>query len=71
VSLLAQQLGVAYAAKELGIACTIFVPKSIDHAKYEKNTHKKRSSDKPPISQIMAGNGGSLGTDLLKELPHI
>lgn len=29
-------LGVAYAAKELGIPCTIFVTKSIDQAKYDK-----------------------------------
>lgn len=29
-------LGVAFAAKELGIPCTVFVPKSIDHAKLGK-----------------------------------
>ncbi len=29
-------LGVAYAAKELQIPCTVFVPKSVDQAKYEK-----------------------------------
>src|SRR5579872_6564001 len=29
-------LGVAYAAKELHIPCTIFVHKSVDRAKYEK-----------------------------------
>lgn len=29
-------LGVAYAAKELHIPCTVFVPKSVDQAKYNK-----------------------------------
>lgn len=29
-------LGLAYAAKELGLACTIFVPKSVDQAKFDK-----------------------------------
>lgn len=29
-------LGVAYAAKELGIPCTVFVPKSVDQAKHDK-----------------------------------
>ena len=29
-------LGVAYAGKELKIPCTVFVPKSVDQAKYEK-----------------------------------
>lgn len=29
-------LGVAYAAKELGIPCTVFVPKNVDLAKYDK-----------------------------------
>src|SRR5215469_4348427 len=29
-------LGIAYAAKELGIPCTVFVPKSVDQAKYDK-----------------------------------
>jgi threonine dehydratase len=29
-------LGVAYAAKELQIPCTVFVPKSVDQAKYSK-----------------------------------
>lgn len=29
-------LGVAYAAKELQIPCTVFVPKSVDQAKYDK-----------------------------------
>lgn len=29
-------LGVAYAAKELGVECTIFVPKNVDQAKFEK-----------------------------------
>lgn len=31
-------LGLAYAAKELNIPCTVFVPKSIDQAKYDKLT---------------------------------
>jgi threonine dehydratase len=29
-------LGIAYAAKELGIPCTVFVPKSVDQAKHDK-----------------------------------
>lgn len=29
-------LGIAFAAKELGVTCTIFVPKSVDLTKYEK-----------------------------------
>lgn len=29
-------IGVAYAAKELQIPCTVFVPKSVDQAKYDK-----------------------------------
>jgi threonine dehydratase len=29
-------LGIAYAAKELGIPCTVFVPKSVDLAKHDK-----------------------------------
>jgi threonine dehydratase len=29
-------LGIAYAAKELGIPCIIYVPKSVDHAKHDK-----------------------------------
>lgn len=29
-------LGVAFAAKELGVPCTVFVPKSVDQTKYEK-----------------------------------
>ncbi len=29
-------LGVAYAGKQLGVPCTIFVPKSVDQAKYDK-----------------------------------
>lgn len=29
-------LGMAYAAKELNIPCTVFVPKSVDQAKYDK-----------------------------------
>jgi len=29
-------LGCAYAAKELGVPCTVFVPKNVDQAKYEK-----------------------------------
>lgn len=29
-------LGVAYAGKQLGILCTIFVPKNVDQAKYDK-----------------------------------
>jgi threonine dehydratase len=29
-------LGIGYAAKELGIPCTVFVPKSIDQAKHDK-----------------------------------
>ena len=29
-------LGVAYAAKELGVSCTVFVPKNVDEAKYKK-----------------------------------
>jgi len=29
-------LGVAFAAHQLGVACTIFVPKNVDQAKYEK-----------------------------------
>ncbi|HXF29167.1 MAG TPA: pyridoxal-phosphate dependent enzyme, partial [Chlamydiales bacterium] len=32
-------LGVAYAAKELHIPCTVFVPKSVDQAKYDKMVH--------------------------------
>ncbi len=29
-------LGVAYAAKQLGVPCTVFVPSSVDQAKYKK-----------------------------------
>src|ERR1700722_4548084 len=29
-------LGIAFAAKQMGVACTIFVPKNVDRAKYEK-----------------------------------
>ncbi len=29
-------LGIAYAAKELNIPCTVYVPKSVDQAKYDK-----------------------------------
>lgn len=29
-------LGVTFAGKQLGVPCTVFVPKNIDHAKYEK-----------------------------------
>lgn len=40
-------LGVAYAGKQLSIPCTVFVPKSVDQAKYEKlielGAHVKKS----------------------------
>lgn len=29
-------LGIAYAAKELAVPCTVFVPKSVDQAKHDK-----------------------------------
>ena len=40
-------LGVAYAGKQLGVSCTVFVPKSVDQAKYDKlvelGAHVKKS----------------------------
>ena len=40
-------LGVAYAGKELQVPCTVFVPKSVDQAKYDKlvalGAHVKKS----------------------------
>lgn len=40
-------LGVAYAGKQLGVPCTVFVPKSVDQAKYDKlvelGAHVKKS----------------------------
>ncbi|MGE5196283.1 MAG: threonine ammonia-lyase [Anaerolineae bacterium] len=91
-------LGVAFAAKELGVPCTLFVPKSVDQAKYEKMLKLGATVKKSKFSgyddtlewaeeeaakdhlhlisafddaRIMAGNGGSLGYEILKEVPAV
>jgi threonine dehydratase len=91
-------LGVVFAAKQIGVACTIFVPKGIDRAKYSKMLKLGATVKESEFSgyddtlawaeeeaaknryhfisafddeRIMAGNGGSLAVEILKELPDI
>lgn len=91
-------LGVATAAKMLGIKCTIFVPQSIEKIKYQKilalganinlssfpgyddtlqwALEESKKEELHFISafedeRIMAGNGGSLATEILEKLPEV
>lgn len=91
-------LGVAHAANEMGIDCTIYVPKSVEQLKVEKILKlgaKVRYSEfigyddtlewaikEANVSQqhlitafddgrIMAGNGGSLGVEILNDVPSL
>lgn len=88
-------LGVAYAAKKLHVPCTVFVPKSVDQAKYDKllalgasvkksdyigyddtlawSTNEALKLNLSMISAfndeiIMAGNGGTLGVEVLNQV---
>jgi len=89
---------VAYAARELGMRATIFVPKEVDHAKYrgmvacgaevkvspfpdydkteELAIEESRKSGRPFLSAfddaaVMAGNGGTLATEIVEDLPDV
>lgn len=91
-------LGVAYASKIAGIACTVYVPKNADNAKCEKieklgakvvrsqfegyDDTLKWAKNEVQISgqhlisafedeRIMAGNGGTIATEMLNEIPDV
>jgi threonine dehydratase len=89
---------VAYAARELGIRATIYVPKGVDQAKYrgivsfgaevkvspsptydeteELALEDAQNSGRPFVSAfddaaVMAGNGGTLGAEIVEDLPAV
>ncbi len=91
-------LGVAYAAKMMGIPCAVYVPQSIDPVKERKimklgaTVHKStfegydetlvwamneaEKNGQPMMSAfehtfVMAANGGTIGLEILKQLPSV